>query len=180
MSIFNEAQQLEELSVIGKALIKYAISIEPGLVFERQGGWWLPSIEKNFIGFQFQWTDMVSINLSLYGSPDEQFRQEYLTIRKGKFNYSRCRITDENQLMAATVCIWRAHQLFHKERNIETGGLILLDEAETEHTEWLRPRPQEPKLSGHKHFCLSETSEWYNEVRDFMKKNRIIDSSTTA
>ena len=37
MSIFNEVQQLEELAVIGKALIKYAISIEPGLVFRAPG-----------------------------------------------------------------------------------------------------------------------------------------------
>lgn len=132
MSIFNEAQQLEELAVIGKALIKYAISIEPGLVFERHGGWWLPSIEKNFIGFRFHWTDTVSINLSLYGSPDEQFKQDDLIIKKGKFNYSKTMLTEESQLMAATVCTWRAHQLFHKERHIETGGLKLVDEVEAE------------------------------------------------
>ena len=132
MSIFNEAQQLEELAVIGKALIKYAISIEPGLTFERQDGWWLPSIEKNFIGFRFHWSDMVSITLSLYGSPDEQFKQEDLIIKKGKYNYSKTLLTQENQLMAATVCAWRAHQLFHKERHIETGGLRLVDELETE------------------------------------------------
>jgi len=151
MSIFNEVQQLEELAVIGKALIKYAVSIEPGLVFERQDGWWLPSIEKNFIGFQFQWTEMVGITMSLYGSPDEQFKQNDLIIRKGRFNYSKCRLTDENQLMAATVCTWRAHQLFHKERHIETGGLRLVDEAETEHPDWLRPRTSTPKPSGHRH-----------------------------
>ena len=133
MSIFNEVQQLEELAVIGKALIKYAISIEPGLVFERQDGWWLPSIERNFIGFRFHWSDMVSITLSLYGSPDEQFKQDDLIIKQGKFNYSKTLLTDECQLMAATVCTWRAHQLFHKERHIETGGLILIDEVEAEH-----------------------------------------------
>lgn len=133
MSIFNEVQQLEELAVIGKALIKYAVSIEPGLVFERQDGWWLPTIEKNFIGFRFHWSDMVSITLSLYGSPDEQFRQDDLIIKQGKFNYSKTLLTDENQLMAATVCTWRAHQLFHQERHIETGGLILVDEVEAEH-----------------------------------------------
>ncbi len=133
MSIFNEVQQLEELAVIGKALIKYAISIEPGLVFERQDGWWLPSIEKNFIGFRFHWTDMVSITLSLYGSPGEQFKQDDLIIKQGKFNYSKTLLTDESQLMAATVCTWRAHQLFHKERHIETGGLVLVDEVEAEH-----------------------------------------------
>ena len=132
MSIFNEAQQLEELAVIGKALIKYAISIEPGLVFERHDGWWLPSIEKNFIGFRFHWSDMVSINLSLYGSPDEQFKQDDLIIKKGKFNYSKTLLTAESQLMAATVCAWRAHQLFYKERQIETGGLRLVDEVEAE------------------------------------------------
>jgi len=132
MSIFNEVQQLEELAVIGKALIRYAVSIEPGLAFERQDGWWLPSIERNFIGFRFHWSDMVSITLSLYGSPDEQFRQDDLIIKKGRFNYSKTLITDENQLMAATVCTWRAHQLFHRERHIETGGLILVDEVEAE------------------------------------------------
>lgn len=180
MSIFNEVQQLEELTVIGKALIKYAISLEPGLVFERQDGWWLPSIEKNFIGFHFKWTDMLSITLSLYGSQDEQFKQDDLIINKGKFNYCKCHLTDENQLMAATVCIWRAHQLFHRERNIESGRLILLDEVETGRGDWLRPRPRESGLNGCKHPGQRETSEWYDEVRDFMKKNRIIDSSIIA
>ncbi len=156
MSIFNEVQQLEELTVIGKALIKYAISIEPGLVFERHDGWWLPPIEKNFIGFQFQWSDMVSISMSLYGSPDEQFKQNDLTIKKGKFNYSKCRLTDENQLMAATVCTWRAHQLFHKERHVETGGLFLLDEAQAEHTDWLRSSPEKPKQSDHNYAWLTD------------------------
>ncbi len=177
MSIFNEAQQLEELSVIAKALIKYAVSLEPGLYFERQDGWWLPVIEKNFVGFQFKWSDNLSITLSLYGSPEEQFRQKDLVVKKSKFNYSKCRIIDENQLMAATVCIWRAHQLFHRERGIETGGLMLVDEAETEHTDWLRPRPGEPSRNGFERNSSSETREWYNEVRDFMKKNKIIDSS---
>ncbi|MDH3761638.1 MAG: hypothetical protein OEU50_11705 [Gammaproteobacteria bacterium] len=156
MTIFNEVQQLEELTVIGKALIKYAISIEPGLVFERHDGWWLPPMEKNFIGFQFQWTDMISITLSLYGSPTEQFKQDDLTIRKGKFNYSKCRLTDDYQLMAATVCIWRAHQLFHKERHVETGGLLLLDEAQAEDTDWTRSRHQEPRPESQKYLWLSE------------------------
>ncbi len=180
MSIFNEAQQLEELSVIAKALVKYAVSLEPGLYFERQDGWWLPVIEKNFVGFQFKWSDTLSITLSLYGSPEEQFRQDDVIIKKGKFNFSKCRITDENQLMAATVCIWRAHQLFHRERGIETGALLLVDEAETEHTDWLRPRPRESSLPGHEQPTRNETQEWYNEVRDFMKKNKIIDSSIIA
>jgi len=42
MSIFNEVQQLEHLTVIGKSLIKYAMSIEPGIVFERKADWWTP------------------------------------------------------------------------------------------------------------------------------------------
>ena len=180
MSIFNEAQQLEELAVIGKALIKYATSIEPGLVFERQGGWWLPSIEKNFIGFQFQWTDMLSITLSLYGSPTEQFQQDDLIIKKGKFNYSKCRITDENQLMPASVCIWRAHQLFHQERQIESGALVLVDENENDYSDWLRPRPTQDQADSSQASLQSETDRWYTEVRDFMKKNRIIDSSIIA
>jgi hypothetical protein len=137
MSIINEAQQLEELAVIGKALIRYATSLEPGIVFERQDGWWLPEIDKNFIGFQFHWTNMLSITLSLYGSPDEQFSQSDLILKKGRFNYSRCRVTDENQLMAACVCIWRAHQLFHRERWEENGPLLLIDEANNGHSDWL-------------------------------------------
>jgi hypothetical protein len=182
MSIFNEVQQLEELAVIGKALIKYAVSIEPGLVFERQGGWWLPSIEKNFVGFQFQWTDMLSITLSLYGSPVEQFKQDELLIKKGKFNYSKCRITDQNQLMPASVCIWRAHKLFHQERQIESGALILVDENENqiEHGDWLRPRPTQDQADDSQTSLQTETSRWYDEVRDFMKKNKIIDSSIIA
>ncbi len=180
MSIYNEAQQLEELSVIAKALVKYAISLEPGLHFERQDGWWLPLIEKNFVGFQFKWSDNLSITLSLYGSPEEQFRQKDLIVKKGKFNYSKCRITDENQLMAASVCIWRAHQLFHRERGIETGALMLIDESETEHSDWLRPRPRHSSLDSREQPTPSETREWNDEVRDFMKKNKIIDSSIIA
>ena len=103
MRIFNEVQQLEELTVIGKALIKYAISIEPGLVFERQGGWWLPPIEKNFLGFRFHWSDNLCITLNLYGSPQEQLQQDDLILKSGRFNYSRCRVTEESQLMAASV-----------------------------------------------------------------------------
>jgi len=180
MSIFNEAQQLEELAVIGKALIKYAISIEPGLVFERQGGWWLPPIEKNFVGFQFQWTDTLSITLSLYGTPEEQFRQNEVDIKKGRFNFSKCRITDENQLMPASVCIWRAHQLFHQERRVESGALVLLDESEIERNDWLRPRPKENPDYELDDTGRSETSLWYDEVKAFMKKNKIIDSSIIA
>ena len=180
MSIFDEAQQLEELAVIAKALIKYAASIEPGLHFERQNGWWLPVIEKNFVGFQFQWTDMLSITMNLYGSPDEQFKQDGLIVKKSKFNYSKCRVTSENQLMAATVCIWRAHQLFHRERGVETGALLLLDEAESGHGDWLRPRPMEKDADGEDYTAPNEIAEWYDEVRDFMKKNKIIDSSIIA
>lgn len=145
MSIFSEVQQLEELTVIGKALVKYAISIEPGLVFERQDSWWIPPVEKNFVGFQFQWSDTLGIRLSLYGSPDEQFQQDDLIVRKSRFNYSKCRLTDENQLMAATVCIWRAHQLFHRERSIETGGLVLIDEAQPVDAERMRTRARQRK-----------------------------------
>ena len=170
MSIYNEVQQLEELTVIGKALIKYAISIEPGLVFERQGGWWLPAIEKNFVGFQFQWTDMLSITLSLYGTPEEQFK-------KSKFNYCRCRITDESQLMPASVCIWRAHKLFHQDRQIESGALLLFDERDAGHKDWLRPRPTQEQANASSTSLQNETNRWYDEVRDFMKKNKIIDSS---
>ena len=180
MKIYNEAQQLEELAVIAKALIRYAVSLEPGLVFERQGGWWLPPIEKNFVGFQFQWTDGLSIMISLYGTPAEQFRQDELTVKKGRFNYSKCRLTDENQLMPATVCIWRAHQLFHQERQVESGALLLVDETETRHDDWLRPRPQVSESQGQQRPTVDETRQWYDEVRAFMKKNNIIDSSIIA
>ena len=145
MSIFNEVQQLEELTVIGKALVKYAVSIEPGLVFKRQGSWWIPPVERNFVGFQFQWTDGLSIRLSLYGSPDEQFQQDDLIVRKSRFNYSKCRLTDENQLMAATVCIWRAHQLFYRERSVENGALVLIDEAHPLNAERMRTRVRQRK-----------------------------------
>ena len=180
MGIFNEVQQLEELAVIGKALIKYASSIEPGLMFERQGGWWLPAIEKNFVGFQFQWSDALSITLNLYGTPEEQFKQDDLIIRKAKFNYSRCILTDERQLMAASVCIWRAHQLFHRERQVETGSLLLLDDTAAQYSEWLRPRPRASKSRGYEHADPAETGKWFEEVRDFLKKNNLVDSSIIA
>ena len=180
MSIFNEVQQLEHLTVIGKSLIKYAMSIEPGIVFKRDVDWWLPDGEQNFVGFQFQWTTSLSITISLYGMPHEQFKQDDLVIRKGKFNNSECRITDANQLMAASVCIWRAHQLFHQGSGRNAGALLLADEVKTVNKNWLRPRPDDVVDMDCGNPYLKDTSNWYSEVRDFMKKNKIIDSSLIA
>jgi len=180
MSIFNEVQQLEHLTVIGKSLIKYATSIEPGIVFKRKVDWWLPDNEQNFVGFQFQWTNALSITLSLYGMPHEQFKQDDLAIKKGKFNNSECRITDENQLMAASVCIWRAHQLFHQGSGRNAGALLLADEVKTVNKNWLRPRPDEVMSMDCGNPYWKDTSNWYSEGRDFMKKNKIIDSSLIA
>lgn len=177
MRIFNEVQQLEELTVIGKALIKYAMSLEPGLVFERQDGWWLPAIEKNFIGFQFHWSDTLSITLNLYGSPEEQFQQNDLILKQGRFNYCRCQLTEETQLMAATVCICRAHQLFHRERHIETGSLRLLEDEQNEFEGWLRPRPRQANANEEYNPYSGETIRWYDEVREFMQNNKVFGSS---
>ena len=180
MSIFNEVQQLEHLAVIGKSLIKYATSIEPGIVFERKADWWIPQGDLDFVGFQFQWTDALSITISLFGMPQEQFKQDDLVIKKGMCNNSECRITDENQLMAASVCIWRAHQLFHKGSGRNNGALLLSDEVKTVNRNWLRPRPDEITTMNCSNPYLADTSNWYGEVRDFMKKNKIIDSSLIA
>ncbi len=177
MSIFDEAQQIEHLAVIGKSLVKYSMSLEPGLVFERKSGGWLPKGDSQFVGFQFQWTNAVSIILTLHGLPEEQFIQNDLILKKGGYNSSRCRITKVSQLMAASVCIWRAHTLFHQERSQESGKLLLIDETETDISNWLRPRPDiatddDPSMPN-----VAETKEWYSEVRNFMKKNKLIDSS---
>lgn len=177
MSILNEVQQLEHLTVIGKALIKYAMSIEPGIVFERKSEWWRPPGDQDFVGFQFQWSNALSITISLYGTPQEQFKQDDLVINKGRFNNSECRVTDENQLMAASVCIWRAHQLFHRGSARNNCALLIADEVKTVNTNWLRPRPDEVTNMNPGNPYLLETSKWYGEVRDFMKKNKIIDSS---
>jgi hypothetical protein len=180
MSIFNEVQQLEHLTVIGKSLIKYAMSIEPGIVFKRNVDWWTPEGDQNFVGFQFDWTNALSITISLYGMPQEQFKQDDLVIKKDKFNNSKCRITDENQLMAASVCIWRAHQLFHQGSARNAGALLLADEVKTVNKNWLRPRPDDVAPIDCGNPYLIDTSDWYSEVRDFMKKNKIIDSSFMA
>jgi hypothetical protein len=177
MSIFDEAQQLEHLAVIGKSLVKYAMSLQPGMVFERKSGGWLPKSESSFVGFQFQWSNNVSIILTLHGLPEEQFVQNDLALKKGGYNSSRCRITKVSQLMAASVCIWRAHTLFNQERSHESGKLMLIDETETNVSDWLRPRPDDvtdddPSLPN-----VAETREWYSEVKNFMKKNKLIDSS---
>ena len=179
MSIFNEAQQLEHLTVIAKSLIRYTMSLEPGIVFERHRNWWLTTPDRNFIGFQFHWFNTVSITLNLFGTPEEQFRQEDLPIVSTRFDRSICHLTEEHQLMAATVCIWRSHQLFHGTREEPKGALLLQDETETSKEDWLRPRPGMP---GHKQgsVSVSETTEWYDEVKAFMKKNKIIDSSIFA
>ena len=177
MSILNEVQQLEHLAVMGKSLIKYAMSIEPGIVFERKDEWWMPQDDQAFIGFQFQWTDALSIIVSLHGMPHEQFKQDDLVIKKGKLDNSECRITDENQLMAASVCIWRAHQLFNQGSSRKAGALLLADEVKTVNKNWLRPRPDEVISMDCGNPYLMDTRDWYSEVRDFMKKNKIIDSS---
>lgn len=179
MSIFNEAQQLEHLTVIAKSLIRYAISLEPGVVFERHGNWWLSTPDQNYVGFQFHWSSRVSITLNLFGPPESQFRQDGLPILGTKFSRSICHITEESQLMAATVSIWRAHQLFHGAKESGGGALLLLEESESSRSGWLRPRPGLVK-SDQGPISVSETTEWYNEVKAFMRKNKIIDSSIFA
>ena len=82
--------------------------------------------------------------------------------------------------MPASVCIWRAHKLFHQERHVESGALLLVDERDNERSDWLRPRPTEEQLADSKTSLQSETVRWYDEVRAFMKKNKIIDSSIIA
>jgi hypothetical protein len=179
MSIFNEAQQLEHLTVIAKSLIRYTMSLEPGIVFERHQNWWLTTPDRNFVGFQFHWSSRVSITLNLYGSPEEQFKQDDLPILGTKFSRSICHVTEEYQLMAASVSIWRAHQLFHGANEQSPGGLILLNESESNYDDWLRPRPGLPN-NDKGSISVSETTQWYDEVKAFMKKNKIIDSSIFA
>lgn len=176
MSIFDEAQQLEELAVIAKSLVKYSISLQPGLYFERSSGWWVPPVNLNFVGFKFCWTDVLSITINVYGNPEEQFQHDDFSVRKSKFNYSKCQVFDENQLMAASVCIWRAHQLFHRPREIESSVLTLTDEGETAARDWLRPRPLQNSQPGSNVMPWpDQTSLWYDEVREFMKINKIND-----
>ena len=176
MGILDEAQQLEELAVIAKSLVKYAISLQPGLYFERSSGWWVPPVDLNFVGFQFRWTHVLSITINLYGNPEEQFQHDDVSVRKSKFNYSKCQVFDEKQLMAASVCIWRAHQLFYRPRRIESSVLTLTDEVESVSGAWLRPRPQQnPHTDGNDMPWPDQTSLWYNEVREFIKINKIND-----
>jgi hypothetical protein len=82
--------------------------------------------------------------------------------------------------MAASVCIWRAHQLFHQGSGRNAGALLLADEIKTVNRNWLRPRPEEVMDMEGANPYLKGTSDWYSEVRDFMKKNKIIDSSLIA
>lgn len=156
MSILDEAQQLEELAVIAKSLVKYAISLQPGLYFERSSDWWLPPLDLNFVGFQFRWTDDLSITVNLYGNPQEQFQHDDVSVRKSRFNYSKCQVFDEKQLMAASVCIWRAHQLFYRPRKIESGILTLTDQIETVSRDWLPAAEQAGDQQLH---TLAESNE---------------------
>ncbi len=179
MSIFDEAQQLEELAVIAKSLIHYATGLEPGVVFERHRGWWIATPEHNFVGFRFRWSGQVSIDLSLRGEPGEQFRQTELVIRPARFGYSRCTVTHADQLMPASVCIWRAHRLLHMDRSSEVGALLLVDEHEAGRDGWLRPRPEATSAEENYTVTRAETTEWYREVKEFMKTNRLMDPSVT-
>lgn len=180
MSIFDEVQQLEHLAVIGKSLIKYAISLEPGIVFERRSTWWVPNDERDFVSFQFHWSTNLSVTMQLYGSPQEQFMQDDLLFSKGRQHNCVCRVTGASQLMAATVAIWRAHQLFERGSLRQNSSLYLMDELETINTgprKWLRPRPDQSQLSQQVNPHLGDTREWYDEVRDFMRRNRINEST---
>jgi len=78
------------------------------------------------------------------------------------------------------VSIWRAHQLFHQGSGRNVGALLLADEVKTVNKNWLRPRPDEVANMDYSNPYLKSTSDWYSEVRDFMKKNKIIDSSLIA
>ena len=180
MSIFNEVQQMEHLTVIGKALINYAISIEPGLVFERNSVGWVPNDERNFVGFRFQWTDSLCITLSLFGLPDEHFVQDDLDIKKGKCANSLCRITDSGQLMAASVSIWRAHQLFLQGSNRDRRALLLINElkpAPPAHGQWMSASATTAANGGPDDRVSPAETDWFEEVNGLMRPHKLTDSS---
>ncbi len=180
MSIFNEVQQMEHLTVIGKALINYAISIEPGLVFERNSVGWVPNDERNFVGFRFQWTDSLCITLSLFGLPDEHFVQEDLDIKKGKCANSLCRITDNGQLMAASVSIWRAHQLFLQGSNRDRRALLLIDELKPvppAHGHWQQSQPEVAVNNVPGEVVTEAGPDWFEEVNGLMRAHKVTDPS---
>lgn len=173
MSIFDEVQQMEHLTVIGKALIKYSMSIEPGLVFERNSVGWVPNDERNFVGFRFQWTDSLSITISLFGSPEEHFVQDDIEIKKGKCHNSLARITENKQLMAASVSIWRAHQLFVRGSNRDRRALLLIDELSPgTDGPWLPPRFDDNGL-----LRGDGSIEQPGDVEDVTDPRKLIDSS---
>ena len=53
---------------------------------------------------------------------------------------------------------------------------MLEDGIETNREEWLSPCPSVPAQSDAK-VGVPETTKWYDEVKAFTKKNKIIDSS---
>ena len=169
----------KKMAVIGKALINYAISIEPGLVFERNSVGWVPNDERNFVGFRFQWTNSLSITLSLFGLPDEHFVQDDLDIKKGKCKNSLCRITDNGQLMAASVSIWRAHQLFIQGSNRERRALLLVDELKPglgDHGKWLPATTAEGNAIEQLNQMRQSAPDWYDEVREMIGVSKINES----
>lgn len=170
MSIYDELRSLEHLSSIGSALVRYAISLEPGLEFQQHDGRWVPSNSKNFVTFEFHWKRTLNIRISLRGYPEEHCHRSELEIKAGMSGYSECVINSEKQLMPASIAIWRAHQLFVRGRDRERNKLSLVEGVDTSTEGWLPPRPKDPGFWCGTPF-LMEVTEWYSKVEEYAKNN---------
>ena len=173
MSIYEEIRNMNHLTPIGIALVKYATSLESGLEFKNRHGRWVPIGTKNFVTFEFHWKTTLSIRISLRGNPQEHLHHDDLKIKAGMAGYSECTVTTDRHLMPASIAIWRAHQLYNRGRNRSKKELYLVENKNNKWDSWLPPKPQDPEFwCGTPH--LSELSDWYKKVEEFASNNGLV------
>jgi len=182
VNIYDEIRNLENLSSIASALVKYAVSLEPRIEFELKNKRWVPSNSKNFVTFEFHWKRTLNIRISLRGYPEEHCHLQELEIKGGMTGYSECTVNSEKHLMPATIAIWRAHQLFIKGSKRERKKLTLTDGIDLPNTNstdlstmgWLRPRPKNPVSMWCGTPYINDLEHWSREITEFSSKNDLI------
>jgi hypothetical protein len=109
----HEIENIEELKHMGIALVQYAKSIIDGVEFEQNGTRWVARPD-NFVTFEPHWKRAKNIAVSLRGNPGEFIEQNELPLRSGMSGYSECKLTNVNQLAAASSYIGRAAELYQR------------------------------------------------------------------
>ena len=82
--------------------------------------------------------------------------------------------------MAASVSIWRAHQLFLQGSNRDRRALLLIDElkpALPAHGQWMPSAATIAANSEHDDGLTPAGTDWFEEVNGLMRSHKVTDSS---